>query len=240
MSHKRGSPFTDLPSPKRHLNASLAMELQALRISQNSAVPQSRAAFGITPSYSPFLSSPSYSRPDPSSQGVAFGPEFAASLDSTPVETSESMPEPEVWSPPPPDDEMTIENYSTSDARGDSFHDILEDDVIIEESEEEPTTENRLVIYRPPVKSSQLAVAQVNTSMPENRHVLRNGSNNDWFVTHANRQRMKRKLALVPWTGDNKKLCNSIHPSSKAILMPWHESPLPIDTENSMEIEDIW
>lgn len=114
------------------------------------------------------------------------------------------------------------------------------DDIVVEDMEAPPSDENRLVVYRPPVKTSSEALSKLNACLPDGRYVLRNPKTDEWIVKEAQNDRYKRKLAVVPWRGDVKKICDNGHRPASVIPMPWHDSHLSVvDPEQVMEIEDI-
>lgn len=257
------------PSAKRHLNAALAAELQTLRISANRDAapppPPPRHAFGASVASSPFLTSSQPTRfptnnptqpvpqyPFGQGSGVDLGTDFADTLVSEPFTSSTATTEPGVTQP-----EVIIPSSSTSSDMSMALDDITEteptdfvqypvrlessnDDIIVEDMEAIPTQENRLVVYRPPVKISPEAISKINACLPDGRYLVRNPKTDEWLIKEARQDRCKRKLALVPWSGGVKKFCDSSHKPAAVIPMPWHDSrPTIGDPEQIMEIEDI-
>lgn len=138
---------------------------------------------------------------------------------------------------------MSLDEMEEGESRGFATYPVrLETsngDIIVEDMEAPLSDENRLVVYRPPVKTSSEALSKLNACLPDGRYVLRNPKTDEWIVKEAQYDRYKRKLALVPWRGDVKKLCDSMHRPASVIPMPWHDShPTVIDPEQVMEIEE--
>lgn len=261
MSRKRPLPVSDNPGAKRHLNAALAAELQTLRISHDLAAQHGQPeqnAFGTPVNSSPFLTtSPGFrAAPQPYnsnepklfasnvSDGVRFGTDFADALS----DSSFYQPQqPEVMSPESSMSSLPVlsDDGEMSEIDEPRFLpprlETSNDDVVVEDME--PTTENRVVVYRPPVNSSPNTLARINACLPDGSYVFRNPRTDEWIVHEAHSDRMKRKLALVPWRGDLKKVRDTLTKPAKVIPMPWHgpgtSQPNRDETIETMEIEDI-
>lgn len=219
---------------------------------------QSKNAFGTFIAPSPFLTQPT--SPGSSSSyytdsadvntsrpGVHFGADFTDSLlHSTAVESDDRSREPVVTSP--------SSSTSSTSACGDDFMDGVcrtsvyesaNDEVTIEECDDEPVVENRVVVYRPPVQSSPQAFSQLNARLPHGKYIFRNPRTKDWIITESHNDRMKRKLAIVPWR-DAKRFCESAPIPQEAIPMPWHDTDEHVNEmaamdadRNAMEVEEI-
>lgn len=240
MSRKRTLHPTDTPLAKRYLNGALAAELRGLRISgaPTQSEPSVRNAFGVSfaPStfYTPNFNSDSISPPFTHyPNGVAFGDDFVRSLQAEPTPLSQKVPE----APQP----VVIDPDSSDSSSGSAAMDGVEyehgqiqnevsesvvDDVTVEECGTEPNSENRLIVYRPPVRTNRNLVSHLNAALPDTRSILRNPKTDEWmFVARSRPDNAKRKLALVPWEGDRqKKLCDSLRRPSRVIPMPWHDN----------------
>lgn len=271
MSRKRAPPDPDAtserPNAKRHLNSALAAELQTLRISGNrDAASPPRHFFGASVTSSPFLTSSNPARfptnygnqtfpqhPFGQGSGVDLGTDFADTLVDEPFMSSsrEPTPNPEVSTPGSSSSSsmsMALDDMDECDSGEFASHPIrLEtsnDDVVVEDMEAPLNDENRLVVYRPPVKTSSDAFSRMNACLPDGRYLVRNPKTDEWIVKEVQHDRCKRKLALVPWRGGAKKLCDGAHRPAAVIQMPWHDShPAVVDPEQDpeqvMEIEDI-
>lgn len=251
MSRKRAIPTSDYAasteaSPaKKHLNAALANELDALRISQSGThlFAPPRNVFGAPVASSPFLTA---TPPPPSTTAadapLAFNHAFADSLADTGASDSRPSPVPEVETPASSSSSASMEviDIQTSGVANYRSHDPIFDDVIVEElddmSGDEQQTENRLVVYRPPVLQPESSSLRSFVPMRE-RYPLK-GAADEW-VRQAQHRTLKRKLAVVPWTADTKKWCSTTRCTTTAIPMKWHATEASADAEQTMEVEDI-
>lgn len=259
MSRKRPQLSTEAPAAKRHLNAALAAELQTLRISRGTAhpIPPARRLFGASVAPSPFLTpfstriAPQYTNDSDekqSSQGMRFGSEFAESLSRVTSETDKEAIAPEVVMPMSPSSSSSSVSMAVDEdvaGRKGSISPPLEDsgesEIIVEDVEAPADSENRLVVYRPPVRTPSTALSRLNARLPEGQYLLRNPRADEWIVREAQNESVKRKLALVPWMGDVKKICGFQRSPAKVIPMPWRDSQatvVEIDNDD-MEIEDV-
>lgn len=119
---------------------------------------------------------------------------------------------------------MAVEIDTTS-----TIHHETNDDVVVEECTDDQvqhvSPENRLIIYRPPVRMTAKSLAKLNSQLPEGRFVFRNPRTDEWIMTEPPTESLKRKLALVPWRGDAKRvLYDTAATPSKVIPMPWHDT----------------
>ncbi|CAN8067911.1 unnamed protein product [Agarophyton chilense] len=266
MSRKRPLQQADTPNTKRYLNGALAAELRELRISRTPTAAQSscKNAFGVSFPPSAFYSNnfnpnngvPSFVQ---SPSGVKFGSDFAGSLPIAPIPVQQQNSlgqNPIVTNPDSSDSSSSSVVMEDDDTDPRSFAEVATDnsmeDLIVEECDSEPSAENRLVIYRPPVRTNRNIVSRVNAVLPDGNYAIRNPKTDDWMIVARNRSEgVKRKLALVPWTGDpHKKLCDSLREPSRVIRMPWHDSTTEVtivevpndvsaNQEEAMEIEEI-
>ena len=248
MSRKRAAPSQEAPSTKRYLNAALAAELQNLRISKSQAPITSSDPnpFGVTNRPSPFLQ-PQLHRAyqPPVNQNVSFGSDFAHSL-PPPENPTASTDEPD----------MVVEYDLTTPKRAESDIVVMNDDGMtsVEEYDEQENVnqENRVVVYRPPVRSPARHLATLNSRLPDGQYIFRNPRTQEWMFTNHHNERMKRKLALVPWRGDAKRqVLESFRTSPTAIPMPWYnteeeiQSTPPVQStaqasqEETMQIEEL-
>lgn len=102
-------------------------------------------------------------------------------------------------------------------------------------------SESRLVVYKPPVNSSPAAIAALNAALPDGHFALRNNQSRDWYIVPP-AEASKRKLAVVPWTPQTKRLRDLMQRPDTVIPMPWtgsNPSQLPTQFDQSMEIEEI-
>ncbi|PXF48165.1 hypothetical protein BWQ96_02117 [Gracilariopsis chorda] len=261
MSRKRTLHPTDAPLAKRYLNGALAAELRGLRISGTpiQSEPSVRNAFGVsfapstfyTPNFDSNNVSPTFAQ---CPNGVAFGDDFVRSLQSEPTPFAQKIsevPQPVVTDPDSSDSSsgsvtMSDVEYEHGQILNDASGNAVED-VTIEECDTEPSSENRLIVYRPPVRTSGNLVSRMNAVLPDTRSILRNPKTNEWmFVARSRPDNAKRKLALVPWEGDpQKKLCDSLGRPTRVIPMPWHDNATSdtivetIDESTGVSYEDM-
>lgn len=128
------------------------------------------------------------------------------------------------------DDELTDADVKWSDSAGsphasyssDGSADKGEDADM--QDEDNPSAENRLVLYRPPVRTSASNVASLNARLPSTHFAMRNRSD-DWFVTRM-ADAHKRHLAVVPYVGQAppSKRRRDVY-SHPVIHMPWTDNP---------------
>lgn len=118
------------------------------------------------------------------------------------------------WAHP---DATTYASYSSSDESGKNDDDSMHDD-------DNSTMENRLVLYRPPVRTSSANVAVFNAQLPPSHFVMKNRSD-DWFVSRMS-DAHKRHLAVVPYVGQSppNKRRRDVY-SHPVIHMPWTDKP---------------
>lgn len=128
-----------------------------------------------------------------------------------------------------------VKDYEASHMRPETSN----DDVIVEDIDAPIGEENRLVVYRPPVKTSAAGFSELSGLLPNGQYFVRNRGADEWVLKEVQNDRNKRKLALVPWRGGTKRFCDSVQKHAVVIPMPWHESTPEADAEQVMEIEDI-
>ncbi|KAI0562452.1 hypothetical protein FGB62_59g034 [Gracilaria domingensis] len=266
MTRKRPLQNPETSSTKRYLNGALAAELRGLRISGTPVAPQplQKNAFGVSVPPSPFYSNnvnSSNSLPTfiQSPSGVVFGSDFAGSLPTEPLPhlTQNAIHQNHVVANlESPNSSLSSAPMDEDDVESRSIVNISEDrpmeEMTLEQQPPLPSNENRVVVYRPPIRTKSNIVSRVNAVLPDGTYILRNPKTDDWILTARNRSESgKRKLALVPWSGDpHKKLRDSLRQPSRVIPMPWHDSPtkvtvvqpadeVPATTEEEMEIEEV-
>lgn len=267
MSRKRllPAPSPDTPS-KRYLNAALATELNALRISNKKAKHSSpsslpsRNAFGSSVFSSPFLSQRqhpySYSQQsslynDPQHHPVSFGSDFATSLQEVETYVPADNPfQPVITTPDSPthsssssmavDDELSVDKHPISDDEEIMVYDITNQTEEIDQ--EGNPLENRLVLYNSPVRADP-TVRRFNGTLNSHSSAGLSTPTEDWIRDNWRAHQTKKRLALVPWRSEHQRL----HPSNstltkggRAIPMPWYsDEEQDADQFQGMEIEEI-
>lgn len=206
----------------------------------------------------------SHDKPFTASRTVGFGSEFSSALPQFSTSSSVAKDEePVVISPESSSSSMAIDD-DDSNKRGatllrrprraesamldvtaspiDNNHDSStnEDDVVVEEIDELPSSESRVVLYKPPVRMSPASISVLNASLPDGYFARRNTNSHEWFIVPPS-DSSKRKLALVPWIPQSKKLRDLAQRPDKVINMPWTDAnPTPTSKfDQSMEIEEI-
>lgn len=259
MSHKRSQLSAETPAAKRYLNSALAAELQTLRISRGNArvVSPTRHVFGASVTPSPFLTPLAIRVAPPSSDGqvdkqvlhsMRFGTAFAESLSNAASEMGKGVTVSEVTTPGSPSSSSSSLSMAVDEnvvGRENDVSVALDDGgeggITIEDMEPPVDSENRLVVYRPPVRTPMAVMSRVNACLPEGQYLMRNPRADEWVVREAQSERVKRKLALVPWKGDIKKICDIQRCPAKVIPMPWRNSEATVEEldDDNMEIEDV-
>lgn len=257
MSRKRLLPASSSETPsKRYLNAALATELNALRISnkkaKHSAPP--RSAFGSSFFSSPFLSQKqhSYTQQSPhykSTQNhpVSFGSDFSTSLQEVETYVPADNPfQPIITTPDSSsssmavDDELSVDRFSTTYDEGIMVYDITNQTE--EEDEERNPLENRLVLYNSPVTTDP-TVRRFNGALASHNSTGLSTPTENWIRDNWRAEQTKKRLAIVPWRSEHQRLHpsnNSLVKGGRAIPMPWY----PDEEEDTaqvqgMEIEEI-
>lgn len=177
-----------------------------------------------------------------------FGNEFAESLSNVTSETDKKAAAPEVVLPKSPSSSSSSVSMAvdedvaeTKGSLSSSLDDGGESEIIVEDMEAPSDSENRLIVYRPPVRTPTTVLSRLNARLPDKQYLLRNPRTDEWIVREAHNESVKRKLALVPWTGDVKKICDFQRSPAKVIPMPWRDSQTTVvELDNDdMEIEDV-
>lgn len=128
------------------------------------------------------------------------------------------------------EEELTDADAKWSDSAGSSHASYSSDELANKgedtdmQDEDNPSEENRLVLYRPPVRTSASNVATLNARLPSSHFAMRNRSD-DWFVTRM-ADAHKRNLAVVPYVGQappSKRRRDAY--SHPVIQMPWTDKP---------------
>ena len=106
----------------------------------------------------------------------------------------------------------------TQGASEQSFDDMSDMDV----SQQLPDS-RAVVVYRP-LSTSAADMARIRARMPNAELHLNDSSQEEWVLRYHERDSVKRKLALIPYTASRRKLTPFDAIPSAAIPMPWHES----------------
>lgn len=117
------------------------------------------------------------------------------------------------------DDELPDADLSTEVT---ALHDP--DDEVMHDTKACENVENRVILYRPPVRTDTKTVARLNCGLPPSQLALRTPSQ-DWFISGLN-DAHKRHMAVIPYVGQPRpsKRRRDVH-SHPVIPMPWTNNP---------------